>query len=243
MNTENTQEQKELINAIVDHLVEDFFKEHLKKITTKHSKLKSYKRNPFTDKFSAKFFGAYTPENLAKGLLYPKVNGTSLATSFGTILQQILVTVKIVDGATNPGIDIEFIDKTSRKKKYCQLKAGPNTINSGDIKKIKENFEKIIKLARTNDKSSELSNNDFIVGLLYGSKKELSSHYKKINESYPVLPAEEFWYKITGYQDFYQELIKAVNEAVEQFSPSVVLDEALNLLTEEIKKSDKFNFT
>jgi len=34
-----------------------------------------------------------------------------------------------------------------------------------------------------------------------------------------------------------------VNEAIEPLSPSVVLDEALKLLTEEIKKSNKFNFT
>jgi len=41
-----------------------------------------------------------------------------------------------------------------------------------------------------------------IVGVIYGEASELSSHYKKINEKYPVIIGKEFWYRLTGKEDF-----------------------------------------
>jgi hypothetical protein len=36
-------------------------------------------------------------------------------------------------GSVVHGIDIEFIDAIDGRKKYCQLKSGPSTINKDDV--------------------------------------------------------------------------------------------------------------
>lgn len=42
-----------------------------------------------------------------------------------------------------------------------------------------------------------------IVGVIYGESSELSSHYKKINEKYPVIIGKDFWHRLTGKEDFF----------------------------------------
>ena len=65
-------------------------------------------------------------------------------------------------------MDIEFIDKVDGRKKWCQLKSGPNTINSEDVKPLIKKFSNTIQLARTNKALKNINNTDFIVGVLYG---------------------------------------------------------------------------
>tara|TARA_R110001592_G_scaffold53528_1_gene164106 strand:+ start:418 stop:663 length:246 start_codon:yes stop_codon:yes gene_type:complete len=67
-------------------------------------------------------------------------------------------------GSTTPGIDIEFIDSIDGRKKYCQLKSGPNTINHDDVETIFGHFKGTINLARTNNLNIGI--NDMIVGVI-----------------------------------------------------------------------------
>ncbi|MEI3611152.1 PmeII family type II restriction endonuclease [Pseudogracilibacillus sp. SO30301A] len=60
-------------------------------------------------------------------------------------------------------MDIEFIDKLDGRKKYCQIKADPNTINHDDVTTIKNHFNGIRNLARTNN--LQIGLNDLIVGV------------------------------------------------------------------------------
>lgn len=83
-------------------------------------------------------------------------------------------------GSTTQGIDIEFMDATDGRKKYCQLKAGPNTINHDDVTTIINHFNGVRNLARTNN--LHIGTNDMIVGVIYGEPSELSSHYKQTNQ-------------------------------------------------------------
>lgn len=46
-------------------------------------------------------------------------------------------------GSVGGGIDIEFVDSFDDRKKYCQLKSGPNTINKDDVITIKNHFQGI----------------------------------------------------------------------------------------------------
>ena len=57
---------------------------HLKN-TEKLTCLSVFNVNPFTHKYLAQFaFGDSSPESLAKALIYPRVLGTSIATTFGS---------------------------------------------------------------------------------------------------------------------------------------------------------------
>ena len=94
----------------------------------------------------------------------------------------MFVELQIADGSLIPGMDIEFFDQIENRKKLCQLKSGPNTINSEDVKPLMRKFTNTIQLARTNKALKNVNNTDFIVGVLYGDSSELSMHYKEIDK-------------------------------------------------------------
>lgn len=218
---------------------ESIVKNHIKN-TEKLSNLKEFNVNPFLSIYLSKFLtGAVTSESIAKALIYPRVLGSSITTSFGTHLQSFCSQVLSGDASTTSGIDIEFFDHVDQRVKYCQIKAGPNTINKDDVDTIKNHFKGVINLARTNKKSIGIT--DMIVGVFYGQKSELSSHYKTLNETYPVYIGEEFWYRLTGDKNFYYDLINAVIKAVDDLDSKDILKETITKLSEEIPKDVTFD--
>lgn len=140
-------------------------------------------------------------------------------------------------GSTTQGIDIEFIDAVDGRKKYCQLKAGPNTINRDDVTTIINHFNGVRNLARTNNLNVGI--NDMIVGIVYGEDSEISSHYKKIGKSYPVIVGKDFWYRLTGKEDFYYELIDTIGEVALEVDASKVVEGTINTLAKEIEEKYK----
>lgn len=204
--------------------------------TEKLTKLKEFNLNPFLDKYKASFLtGNADPKSIAKALIYPRVLGTSINTTFGNKLQKFCSEVLEGFASTTSGIDIEFIDKLDGRRKYCQIKAGPNTINKDDVETIKGHFAGVKNLARTNNLSVGL--NDLIVGVFYGTPKELSGHYKKINQEYPVIVGAEFWYRLTGEEDFYDRLTGAIGEVASEYDGSDLMDKVINSLAIEIEES------
>ena len=215
----------------------DFFTNTLvanhKKNTSK-LQLKSFNINPFLIKYLATFMtGSSNPEDIAKVLIYPRVLGTSINTSFGTNMQKFCSTVLDGFASTTSGIDIEFIDCIDGHKKYCQVKAGPNTINKDDVKTITDHFSAVKRLARTN--GLRISQDDLIVGVFYGTANELSANYKKIDEDYPVIVGQEFWQRLTGDENFYSDLINTIAESAIDEDCSSLLNDTIKKLAEEIK--------
>jgi hypothetical protein len=172
---------------------------------------KAFNINPFTAVYLANFLtGNSSPESIAKALLFPRVLGTSISTTFGNGIQQFTNDVLGAFGSTTNGIDIEFTDQIDGYKKYCQLKSGPNTINKDDVETIAGHFKSVINLARTNN--LRVTHNDMIVGVIYGEPEQISSHYKRITSQYdfPVHIGQDFWHRLTGEKNFYQDLIAAI---------------------------------
>lgn len=167
--------------------------------------------NPFLAVYLANFLtGNSKPESIAKALVYPRVLSTSITTSFGTNIQKFTSTVLDGFASTTTGIDIEFIDQVDGRKKYCQIKAGPDTINKDDVETIAGHFRGVIKLAQTN--GLKIPFDDMVVGLIYGEQKQINGHYKRIQSQYhyPVLAARDFWHRLTGDENFYRDLVAAI---------------------------------
>lgn len=142
--------------------------------------------NPFTVHHLAAFaFGDESPESLAKALIYPRVLGTSISTTFGNIIQAFCSDVLYSYGSTTSGIDIEFKSAQDGRKKYCQLKAGLQTINNDDVGTIKEHFGSLKNLARTNHIIDLNPMTDCCVGVLYGSHTDISNNYKRSRKIIP----------------------------------------------------------
>ena len=216
----------------------EFFKneiiENHRKNTLKLTKLKKFNLNPFLDIYKANFLlGDNTPLSIATALVYARSIGTSINTTFGTNLQKFCSSILSGYASTTSGIDIEFIDFNDGRKKYCQIKAGPNTINKDDVKTISDHFNSVKNLARTNHLDIRLS--DLVVGVFYGEEEELSTHYLKLSKDYPVYIGKDFWFRLTGDPNFYKELTKASNEVALDYDGRDLL---LKVITELAKDID-----
>ena len=187
--------------------------------------------NPFLATYLANFLtGNSSPESIAKALVYPRVLGSSITTSFGTNVQKFTSEVLSSFGSTTPGIDIEFTDQVDGHKKYCQLKAGPNTINKDDVESIHGHFGAIQRLSRTNN--LRIPSDDLIVGVLYGEHSDLSGHYLRLENDYdhPVIVGNDFWHCLTGDDTFYHDLIAAIVQVAEKADGKRVIEDTIQAL-------------
>ena len=233
--------ENELLGIVTKYFEEKIFDNHKINSLKNHSKLKSYKINPILVKYLSKVLeDDFTPIGIAKALYYPRVLGTSINTSFGTRIQSMFVELNLADGSLIKGMDIEFVDKIDNRKKWCQLKSGPNTINSEDVNPLLKKFSTVANLARTNQ--INLNNSDLILGVLYGTENQLSQHYKKIDEKHPVIIGVEFWHRITGFPDFYNKLVINLDKMILSLDTEQFFKKGYTELAEEIKESELFNF-
>lgn len=233
--------ENELLDAVTVYFKEVIFEKHKNNVLKNHTKLSSYQINPILVKYLSKILeDNFTPMGIAKALYYPRVLGTSISTSFGTRIQKMFVELNLAEGSLIPEMDIEFIDKTDNRKKWCQLKSGPNTINAGDVSPLIRKFSKVSNLARTN--SMSLNNSDLILGVLYGEENQLSQHYRKIDATYPVIIGTEFWHRITGYPDFYSKLVSILDKMILELDTENFFEKGCQELAIDIAASPLFNF-
>ena len=204
--------------------------------TEKLTSLSLFNINPFTHKYLSNFaFGDSSPVNMARALVYPRVLGTSISTTFGTQLQYFCNEVLASFASTTSGIDIEFIDALDGRRKYCQIKAGPQTINHDDVTTICNHFNAIKNLARTNGMTDFNPLFDCVVGVFYGTPESLSVHYKDIQKQYPVICGKEFWHRLTGDESFYEELADAFAEVADEINCSEAVETVVRRLALEIE--------
>ena len=81
-----------------------------------------------------------------------------------------------------------------------------NTINSDDVDTIHNHFKEIRGRARIHRLG--ITQQDYVVGVMYGSPVELNGHYKKLRDEmdYTVLVGIEFWEHLTGDKLFFSKL-------------------------------------
>lgn len=229
--------QEELLNNIIEYFGEKIFGAHRANALGANSTLKSYKINPIVSKYLSKIIeNDFSSEGIAKALYYPRVLGTSINTTFGTQIQNMFVDLGMASGSLIKGIDIEYDCRITGRRKWCQLKSGPNTINSEDVSPIIKKFDSILNLARTNNALKQLSNNDLNIGILYGAADEISQHYRKIDKRFPVIVGANFWHSITGYENFYAALVVRLDELIINLDTDDFFERGLANLTTEIEE-------
>ncbi|AMC11321.1 hypothetical protein Lupro_08655 [Lutibacter profundi] len=233
--------ENHLLGIITTYFKDKIFENHKINSLKTHSKLKSYKINPIIVKYLSKILeNDFTPIGIAKALYYPRILGTSINTSFGTRIQNMFVELNLAQGSLIKGMDIEFTDKIDGRKKWCQLKSGPNTINSEDVNPLLKKFTTVTNLARTN--AIHLNNSDLILGVLYGNEEQLSQHYKKINQQFPVVIGKEFWHRITGFPTFYNKLVSNLDTMILNLDTEDFFKKGYTTLAKDIEASDLFTF-
>jgi len=235
----NTRQELELIIKAKKFFKERIAKNHLAN-TIKLKDLKEFNVNPFTKNYLAQFaFGSDDPKNIARALLYPRMLGTSISTTFGNQIQFFCNEVLTSFASTTSGIDIEYDDSLDGRHKYCQIKAGPTTINNDDVVTIKNHFTAIKNLARTNRLTDFNPLFDCVVGVLYGDEKSLSGAYKEIAKEYTVLAGKVFWEHLTGDPLFYDTLIEAFADVAVEIDCSKEVEEVVEELAAQLTKESR----
>ena len=231
----DSQEKQIILEKAKQFFKEKIVKNHQQQ-TNKLRHLSAFNPNPFLEKYLAKFaFGSCDYKSIAKALIYPRAMGTSINTIFGTQMQSFCKDVLNGFASVTSGIDIEFIDQLDQRRKYCQIKAGPNTINKDDITTILNHFNAIRNLARTNGLKDFNPDVDCIVGVFYGEDEDLSTMYKTINKSHPVYVGQEFWMRLTGDEHFYDELVDTIVEVANEIDGTSMLEDIIDDLAVEIQ--------
>ena len=226
-------EKKEIMIRFVEWFQDSLISSHLKN-TKKLSDIKEFNINPFLLHYLANYLeGNSEPSSLAKVLLYPRILGTSITTSFGSHMQTFITKVLGAYGSAVPGIDVEFIDYIDNRKKYCQLKSGPNAINYDDVVTIKNHFTSIRHLARQNKLKLEV--NDLVFCLIYGEPQEKNSFIRKLEMEYIVYIGQDFWYRFTGDDLFYRELILATGKIAKDINMKNIVEDVISQLSSQVK--------
>ena len=203
--------------------------------TAKLKEAKEFDINPFLASYLAVFMnGELSPESIAKALTYPRALGSSITTSFGQNMQKFISDVLVnAFGSTTQGIDIEFTDCVDGRKKYCQVKLGPNTINKDDVTTIHGHFKSVRNLGRTNNVT--VRQDDMVIGILYGIAGQESNHYKKLSHEhdYALFIGKDFWHRLTGAEDFYARLIHAISEVAQEANGKQALSDVVAALAKD----------
>lgn len=222
----NSAEQDKVLQAAKNWFRNVIVVNHIQN-TRKLANASEFNINPFLTPYLAGFFGGkLTSHSLALALLYPRVLGTSITTSFGQNMQSFISDVlKGSFGSMIPGIDIEFVDALDGRQKYCQAKLGPNTINKDDIDTVDRHFKAARNLARTNKLA--IQQGDFIIGILYGENGQESSHYQTLSDDrhHEVLIGKDFWHHLTGAENFYRRLIDSIADVAGEANGSKLIEE------------------
>ena len=205
--------------------------------TLKLASLKEFNINPFLWAYLAYYLrGNNDYRTLAEVLIYPRVLGSSITTSFGARAQDLITRLfEGTYGSGIPGIDIEFTDKLDGRKKYCQIKAGPNVINRDDVKTIRDHFRALQSLARTNHLS--LQTTDMMFCLLYGEENEKNGFVLEVERDYVVSMGRDFWHRFTGDPDFYKDLIAAFGEVAQEINMRKEIESTIDDLSRNIEKT------
>lgn len=226
-----TAENQEVLSRVEAWFLEKIVKSHIER-TKKLSKASQFDINPFTVRYlSQALTGSVTPTGVAKALLYPRVLGSSIATSFGQQMQSFISEV-LVDayGTIASGMDIVFVDRLDSRKKYAQIKLGPNTINKDDVITIKNHFNSVISLSRQN--RAGIEHEDLVVGVMFGTDDQVSSHYKKLRDDhhFALHVGAEFWERLTGDPYFMARLESTLTQNVDAMNMHEVLMQAVDEL-------------
>ena len=230
----NHQEKEVIIERAKEWMRSNLISSHIK--NTEKLTLDNFSINPFLWPYLSNFYkGETNSRALAEVLVLPRILGTSINTTFGSHTQQFIATLFSDEsfGSAVQGIDIEFIDAVDGRRKYCQLKAGPNAINKDDVATITGHFSAVKNLARQN--SLPVQVNDLVLGILYGEEDEMNANIKKVSEEFPVYAGAEFWHRFTGDEGFYEDLAIAMAEVANEVDSREIIENAIEKISDQIE--------
>ncbi len=226
--------EQQLLGVIIRYFREEIFERHLAALEDRYTSLQSYDPNLFLLPYLSKILeDEVNPSGVAKALYFARTLATSINTSFGHHIKKILVDNDLAQpyGSTRSNL-VVFTDRTDQRLTGCLLKSGPYTINSGDKSGIIDKLNGCQGVDRK------------VVGVIYGHSDNLNAHYIQLREAngIPVYTGQEFWYRVTGFSDFYDNLIIQLTDLARTLQTQGRFQIGLESLTQQTGQSPIFNF-
>jgi hypothetical protein len=198
----NGYNEKQVIEAIAKGL-DDFYGSLIKKMDEIDMNTIAKRKNPYLFRAKAMNGASQIIEAIMSAFL-----SSSEETIFGNVFIEPLA-VAAADGQKSiaEGIDVE-VDKDGARYAIA-VKSGTSVFNSSSKKKQEDNFLAANRLAQQAHKVFVP-----IIGYSYG-KKRPSGHGRA--RMYQELAGQDFWYELTGNEDFYLRIIQYMGELPEKY--------------------------
>lgn len=200
----NTTKQ-ELVEKL-DELIEGFHKARLAK--TQELKLDDVlkRKNPYLFKVK----GLSSVEAFMRSLLDATI-ASSEETLFGETMEHLAIYIceKERGGwkSSCEGIDCEFPADNGRTRYLISIKSGPNWGNSGQIKRMRDEFKKACITLRTTNSQLHII---CVNGCCYGKDRhpDKGDYFKYCGQA--------FWELVSGEPDFYKDILEPFEKNAKQ---------------------------
>ena len=199
-----TYDEQAVIEAIAQAL-DTFYENLIRKIDDLNINQVMKRKNPYLYRAKA----MQSASDIVDSVLTAFVS-SSEETIFGNcFFEPIAIAASNGNKALAEGIDIMIQDKETNTISAFAVKSGPSVFNADSKKRQEQNFMAAAKLAQQAKARYEA-----FIGYCYGKKKDSGRGKPKI---YQELAGKDFWWKITGEEDFYIQLMEYMGDLPETY--------------------------
>jgi hypothetical protein len=200
------------ITSYIEKHIPDFHKKRLESLSELKLQKVLRRKNPYL--YKAKFVTS-APE-LVKAILDAHLSSQEEAI-FGGFLEGLAVFIcqRVYSGikSSAEGIDLEF--ERGGIRYIVSIKSGPNWGNSGQIKKMRQNFLQAKRILRTNTSAKNIV---AVNGCCYGkeSVEDKGDYVKKCGQS--------FWSFISGDDQLYKTMIEPLGHRAKERNETFLIE-------------------
>lgn len=202
---ENKAYNEQAVVQAIAQALESFYESLISKIDTLNINKVMKRKNPYLYRAKA----MQSASDIVDSVLTAFVS-SSEETIFGNcFFEPVAIAASNGNKALAEGIDIMIQDNENNTIAAIAVKSGPSVFNADSKKRQEQNFMAASKLAQQAKARYEA-----YIGYCYGKKKDSGRGKPKI---YQELAGKNFWWKLTGEEDFYIKLIEYMGDLPEKY--------------------------
>lgn len=202
---ENKTYNEQAVVQAIAQVLDSFYESLISKIDTLNINKVMKRKNPYLYRAKA----MQSASDIVDSVLTAFVS-SSEETIFGNcFFEPVAIAASNGNKALAEGIDIMLQDNENNTIAAIAVKSGPSVFNADSKKRQEQNFMAASKLAQQAKARYEA-----YIGYCYGKKKDSGRGKPKI---YQELAGKNFWWKLTGEEDFYIKLIEYMGDLPEKY--------------------------
>jgi hypothetical protein len=187
------------LQQVITRYVEEFAERRLQRLEKLRLRQILRRKNPYL----YKAIGSHKANEIVENILRAYLSSSDEGIFGNTFFEPIAKAVS--GGHVSPSEGVDIAIETDEKYLAISVKSGPNPYNSSQKRKQHQDFQalrsRVLKLKKPFDA---------LLGHCYGR----TSGEPSKTQIYRVRSGQRFWQELTGDPDFYQKLIRMMNEEI-----------------------------